>query len=244
VGLVASTKIGGGGDLHNLDMFLIGLMFTAVLAWYNGGREFILNGNSLPGWIKGIIILSLIIPALGPWRQMRSYNYGERSLSLVSLTGAPDEKSLELLPSQEKVDIALQTIQEEVALARLKGGEVLFIDQRQLLTFGYVTGIPLVPEYEKKVLMNEALGSNRAYFETFYTDLAAHRFVLIVSELLRTPIKDSSFQFGEENNAWVTWVANPILCYYKEKTTLRKVGVQLLVPMKPHEQGDCSSQLP
>ena len=110
------------------------------------------------------------------------------------------------------------------------------------MTFGFVTKIPLVPEYEKKVLMNEALSSNSAYFEPFYSDLAAHRFVLIISELLRTPVKDDSFQFGEENNAWVMWVANPILCYYDEKTTLKEVGVQLLVPKDG--QLDCSEQLP
>ncbi len=244
VGLVASTKIGGGGDLHNMDMFLIGLMFTAVLSWYNGGREFILDGTQLSPWVKALVIFSLIMPAITPWRQMRSYNYGEKALALVRLTGAPNERSLELLPPQEKVDIALQTIEEEVALARLKGADVLFIDQRQLLTFGFVSKIPLIPEYEKKVLMNEALSSNGAYFDPFYADLAAHRFALIVSELLRTPVKDSSFQFGEENNAWVTWVANPILCYYKEKTTLKEVGVQLFVPKKPGEQTNCSGQLP
>jgi hypothetical protein len=39
VGLVASVKIGGGGDLHNLDMFLIGMLFVAALAWRNGKFE-------------------------------------------------------------------------------------------------------------------------------------------------------------------------------------------------------------
>ena len=38
-------------------------------------------------------------------------------------------------------------------------GEILFMDQRQLLTFGYVRNVPLVPEYEKKVLMNAAMGA-------------------------------------------------------------------------------------
>lgn len=239
VGLIASTKIGGGGDLHNLDMFLIGLAFTAVIAWYNGGREAVLNANALPGWMKIVIIASLIIPAIGPWRQMRSYHYGEQASALVVLTDAPDEKSLDLLPSDEKINKALEKIQNEVAIAK-EMGEVLFLDQRQLLTFGSIVDVPLVPEYEKKVLMNEALSANAAYFQSFYKDLAAGRFSLIISERLFTPIKDSSFEFGEENNAWVTWVANPLLCYYQEKTTLKEVGVQLLVPKE--EQVNC--QLP
>ncbi|MBK8782815.1 MAG: phospholipid carrier-dependent glycosyltransferase [Anaerolineales bacterium] len=50
-----------------------------------------------------------------------------------------------------------------------------------------------------------------------------------MSEKLFTPIKDSSFEFGEENNAWVTWVAEPLLCYYQETSTLKEVGVQLFI---------------
>ena len=239
VGLIASTKIGGGGDLHNMDMFFIGLAFTAVIAWYNGGRQAILNSDHLPVWMKIIIIASLVIPALGPWRQMRSFNYGEQAASLVVLTDAPDEKSLDLLPSDEKVNRALEKIQDAVAVAK-EDSEVLFLDQRQLLTFAYITGVPLVPEYEKKVLMNQALSGNAEYFQSFYKDLAAGRFSLIVSEKLFTPIKDSSFEFGEENNAWVTWVATPLLCYYQETSTLKEVGVQLFIP----RENSAECQLP
>jgi hypothetical protein len=239
VGLIASTKIGGGGDLHNMDMFFIGLAFAAVAAWYNGGRDVILSSGQLPVWMKVVLIASIIIPALGPWRQMRSFQFAEQASSLVVLTDAPDEKSLDLLPSDEKVNRALEKITDAVAVAN-EEGEVLFLDQRQLLTFGYITGVPLVPEYEKKVLMNEALSGNAAYFQPFYKDLAAGRFSLIVSEKLFTPIKDSSFEFGEENNAWVTWVAKPLLCYYQEVSTLKEVGVQLFIPRENPE--DC--QLP
>jgi hypothetical protein len=239
VGLVASTKIGGGGDLHNMDMFLIGLAFTGLIAWYSGGREAILNPGQLPVWMKIVVIAALIVPALGPWRQMRSHQFGEQAATLVVLADAPDEKSLDLLPSDEKIDRALEKIQDAVTVAKVEG-EVLFLDQRQLLTFGYITDVPLVSQYEKKVLMNEALSGNADYFQTFYNDLAAHRFSLIVSEKLFTPIKDSSFEFGEENNAWVTWVAKPLLCYYQETSTLKEVGVQLFIPRETPE--DC--QLP
>ena len=239
VGLVASTKIGGGGDLHNMDMFFIGLAFTAVIAWYNCGKEVILNPEQLPPWIKVVVVLALILPAVGPWRQMRSFGYGERADTLVVLTDAPDEKSLDLLPSDEKVNRALEKITDAVSVAK-EEGEVLFLDQRQLLTFGYITDVPLVPEYEKKVLMNEALSGDADYFQPFYKDLAAGRFSLIVSEKLFTPLKDSSFEFGEENNAWVIWVTKPILCYYQEVSTLKDVGVQLFVPKE--NPTDC--QLP
>jgi hypothetical protein len=90
--------------------------------------------------------------------------------------------------------------------------------------------------------MDESLSGNAAYFEPFYADLAAHRFSLILSEPLRTPIQDSSYRFGEENNAWVTWVAGPVLCYYEPLVTLRVFRVQLLVPNENAD--DCSSVLP
>ena len=90
--------------------------------------------------------------------------------------------------------------------------------------------------------MNQALSGNAAYFEGFYADLASQRFSLVITEPLRTPIKDSSYQFGEENNAWVNWVAAPVLCYYEPLTTIKAVNVQFLVPNK--NAVDCSSVLP
>jgi hypothetical protein len=91
-------------------------------------------------------------------------------------------------------------------------------------------------------MMDEALSGNETYFAPFYRDLRSRRFALIVSSLLRTPIKDSDYGFGEENNAWVTWVARPVLCYYEEKDTLIEVKTQLLVPRAAAP--DCSSALP
>ena len=242
VGLIVSTKIGGGGDLHNMDMLFIGLMFAAVIAWRQGGGEWLKKIDLAPGWIKLVMILLLGLPGFQSIGWMRSFSPVENIASLLTLTDAPDEKSLELYPPQEVTDLSLKIIREEVSLAQSQDGEVLFLDQRQLLTFGYIKNVPLIPEYEKKLLMNGALNSNTAYFESFYKDLAAHRFALIISEPLRTPIKDSSYQFGEENNAWVKWVSNPVLCYYEEKTTLKEVGVQLLVPKTTLL--DCADQLP
>lgn len=241
VGLIASTKIGGGGDLHNLDMFLIGLSFTAVVAFNNGGSDWLTNSNLIPSYMKIVLLFSLLIPAFAPLKEMRSYEFGEQLSWLVTLTDAPEGDTLDMLPTGEVVRLSLQTIQEEVDGAKLLG-EVLFIDQRQLLTFHYISDVSLVPEYEKKMLMNQALSSGKNYFQDFYRDLANHRFQLIVSEPLRTPVKDSSFEFGEENNAWVKWVSAPVLCYYEPKETLHEIGVQLLVPRQG--VGDCAIPLP
>jgi hypothetical protein len=226
-----------------MDMFLIGLVFTAVIAWQKGGGEWLTNNIDLsPVWVKLVLALLLVLPGLQNLGQMRSFSSVKDTASLVTLTDAPNEKSLELYPSRELTDHALETIREEIILAQSQNGAVLFMDQRQLLTFGYIKNVPFIPEYEKKILMNEALSSNANYFTGFYDDLAKHRFALIISDPLNTPIKDSTFQFGEENNAWVKWISKPVLCYYDQKITLKEVGVQLLVPKS--RLVDCSAQLP
>ena len=241
VGLIVSTKAGGGGDLHNLDMFLIGILFTVVIAWENGGRQWLSQIDTSPLWIKGTLSLLLILPGIYPLSVLRSFNYAEDIPWLVTLTDVSDGKFLEMFPPQNEVDDILDTIRKEIDVAKPKG-EILFMDQRQLLTFGYVKDVKLVPEYEKKVLMNQAMADNKAYFEKLYADLADKRFSLIISEPLRAPVKDSGFEFGEESNAWVKWVVYPVLCYYEPVATFKSVQVELLVP----RQGDvdCSFELP
>lgn len=242
VGLIVSTKIGGGGDLHNMDMFLITLVFVTVVAWKRGGSELVLNLDLAPLWTKVVLLLLLVLPGIQSLADMRGYDFAPDLPWLVTLTDSPQKSALDMYPSREVSDSALEILQEQVDLVTSKGGEVLFMDQRQLLTFNFITNVPLVPEYEKKLLMTNALHSSETYFQGFYKDLEAHRFQLIVSEPLRSPIKDSSSEFGEENNAWVEWVSKPILCYYESKIQLKEVGVELFVP----KEGliDCALSLP
>ncbi|MBE7433558.1 MAG: hypothetical protein HS100_06560 [Anaerolineales bacterium] len=242
VGLVASTKIGGGGDLHNMDMFLIGMAFTVFIAWINGGREAVLN-NEMPGWVRFTLIATLVLPSVTPAMQLRSYNHGDEIETLLVLTDktAIEAKSFDMLPDSATVKTALTEMQEAVNEYQAKG-DVLFMDQRQLLTFGYIHEAKFIPEYEKKVLMNEALSTNYEYYSPFYRDITGQRFSLIITEPLRTPVKDSSFEFGEENNAWVNWVSIPVLCYYQEIQTYKEVNVMLLVP-KPVPD-ECSQYIP
>ncbi len=203
-GLVASVKIGGGSNLHNLDMFLITLVILAGLM-FRQAKDF--SPGSSPVWVQGLLVLVLLIPAWGAIERGRPLS----------------------LPPQQKVNQALQTIRDDVREAQ-QHGEVLFMDQRQLLTFGYVRGVPLVSDYEKKYVMDKAMANDRAYFEGFYGDLADRRFPLIVSEPLKLVEQGVEDSFGEENNAWVKWVSGPVLCYYKPLVTLKEIRVQLLVP--------------
>ena len=203
-GLVASTKIGGGSNLHNLDMFLISLTILAALYLVYAGK---ISSFIWPRWSQGILILALLIPA---------WNAYSRGTPFV-------------LPQREVVETSLDGIREYVKEAA-KQGEVIFLDQRQLLTFGKIKGVPLVPEYEKKYMMDQAMAGNYVYFENFYSDLANKRFALIVSEPLNTKKQDRSNAFSEENNTWVKWVSKPLLCYYEPIEIFKRVHVELLVP--------------
>jgi hypothetical protein len=216
VGLVVSVKIGGGSNLHNLDMFLIGLLLAAALAWRAGGFRALAHLDQEPVWVQGLMVVMMLVFAYQP-----------------VLGAGPIE-----LPAKDRVDRALSALREQVELAAQEG-DVLFIDQRQLLTFGYVPKIPLVADYEKKLMMDTAMSGDESYFIPLYKDLARHRFSLIVSEPLRNRLRESEYQFGDENNAWVRWVAAPVLCYYKPLVTFKDVKVQLLVPRE--SGGDCQN---
>jgi len=228
VGLVASAKIGGGGDLHNLDMFLIGLLFLAGLAWDNFGHAWVVD-FALPSAMKVVVILLLAAPVYFPLVNMRPLPGIDEFPRLKLLTKAESPRDLGLLPAPDDTDLTLRDVQRRVDIA-LAQGPALFLDQRQLLTFGYVQNVALIPDYEKKYLMDRAMADAIPVFEPFYADLAAHRFSIIVSETLRLPIKDQEYGFGEENNAWVKWVSAAVLCYYEPDKTYADFRVQLLVP--------------
>ena len=246
VGLVASVKIGGGGDLHNLDMFFIGLMFTGALAWRTIGYQWIRSMDVMPVGIRLFLVALIAIPAYKPLSLMTPIATTKDIQTVVTLADISPADPLpdplpETLPSKQDTESALEDIRREVARAA-SAGEVLFMDQRQLLTFGFIDGVPLVPDYDKKVLIDKAMSADTQYFEGFYRDLAAHRFSLIITSPLHKRLDDVGDPFGDENNAWVDWVAKPLLCYYQPLELYKKVNVQLLVPRT--EIMECAPSLP
>jgi hypothetical protein len=229
VGLIVSTKIGGGGDLHNMDMFLIGLMLVSATAWHAVQEPWLADLRKSSLWMPALLSMLVAIPAIGPLMELRPIRFAADADWIAVLAHVERPRDLGSLPAADIVYESLQHLRNAVREGRSQG-EVLFMDQRQLLTFGFLPGVALVADYEKKRLMDEALSGNATFFQPFYRDLAAHRFSLIISSPLRTPIRDTDYGFGEENNAWVHWVAKPVLCYYVEKDTLSEVKVELLVP--------------
>ncbi len=205
-GLVASAKIGGGSNLHNLDMFLTTVVLVAatIVRQPEGRASVDLLLKEPTG--RRLTTLALVVPML-----------------LVISGGGPLD-----LPSQEVAQQALALIRKEVREAS-RAGEVLFYDQRQLLTFGFVQDVPLVPAYEKKYMADQALAGDLSFFEPFYTDLARHRFSLIVSPPLETTWQEDH-PFSEEDEAQVRFLYLPMAEHYAPVVRLDAVGVWLLRP--------------
>ncbi len=220
VGVIISLKIGGGSNLHNLDMFLLAVVFGTVALWRQGGAQW-LRERQWQGWEGGVLVALVMVP-----------------MYFIFLFAHPRN-----IPEARWWEPALRAVQHFVREAKASGGEILFMDQRQLLTFGYVEEVPLVPEYEKKLMMDKAMAGDARYFAHYYWDLAHHRFALIVTEPLNSNQEsENQNDFASENNAWVKWVSKPTLCFYEPKATFKAVQLQLLVPRQDTSQ--CLSELP
>ena len=210
VGIVISVKIGGGSNLHNLDMFLVGLVFVAALAWDAGVNKWVRNFPAQNLWVRILMLLIITIPAFYP------------------VLDATPRVPLEW----EKAAYSIKLIQRESDRVNVNGGEVLLMDQRQLLTFGFLENVPLVADYEKKKVMDKAMSGDVEYFKAFYEDISAQRFAVIVSEPLNVNYAHREKEWAEENDIWVDWVAKPLLCYYQPKHLIDKTSIWILTPLK------------
>jgi hypothetical protein len=200
-GLVVSVKIGGGGDLHNLDAFLLVLLVISGGAWVEWNRN---SAGAFPPARQLLLTLVLLVPA-----------------GFAVLSGQ----------AGERVDVAAQRAELGDLRERLQAvdGPVLFLSQRHLLTFDEIE-VPLVEPYEKVHLMEMAMSRNPAYLAQFRGDLASHRFALVVSDSLNSNRQGSQHAFGEENDAWLDSVVLPLLESYQVIARLPEAGVWLLVP--------------
>jgi hypothetical protein len=189
-GLVVSVKIGGGGDLHNMDAYAVLVALTA--AYFIGGK---VSGEQpesrdwgTVSWpvvaIALVIPLVFLIPSLDPFRKFNEKINLAAFEQLKMLTGQAGQK-----------------------------GPVLFINERHLLTF-HKLDLPLVPEYEAVTLMEMAMSNNEPYLRQFYADLKSHRFAAIVAGKQNVGFKEEG-AFADENNVWNLRVSPYILCYYE-----------------------------
>ncbi|PWH14769.1 MAG: hypothetical protein DDG60_07245 [Anaerolineae bacterium] len=186
--LVVSVKIGGGGDLHNMDTYAV--LIGIVAAYFLGNK--VAGEQEWPAWRLPVAWPVVAVACMTPL--------------------------LFLLPSlsprlKYNQPWAAENLRQLKTLVETANGPVLFITERHLVTFGDIN-VSMIPEYERVTLMEAAMSNNRKMLEAFYADLRAHRFALIVSGKENLFVKEDE-PFAEENNVWNTRVSPYLLCYYE-----------------------------
>ena len=192
-GLIVSVKIGGGSNLHNLDAYLVLLLFVvSYIFWGTTANSDYSIANNKSTLSKLITITAFIVPAL-----------------VALTTGGRFSIRDKVIEAND-----LATLEEIVLEAASQGGEILFMSERQLQSFGIIQNIPFVPEYEKLELGEMAKAENIQYLERFQQDIKNQRFAVIIADPMSRKIKGQSSSFGEENDVWVEHVSRYILEYY------------------------------
>jgi hypothetical protein len=215
--LVVSVKIGGGGDLHNMDAYAI--LLAIIAAYLVGGR---IQKESGEGQYQIRSWPALTVAVLIP-------------LVFVMLGLSPHPRYDENR-NQTAYQQLIQAVQEVSTT-----GPVLFINERQLVTFGDAD-VPLVADYEAVTLMEMAMSDNQAYLNKFYGDLEGHRFAAIVAAKQNRAIKQDG-PAAEENNIWNSRISPYILCYYRPMVTVEPQGNRIEVYVPSTESATCDDLL-
>ncbi|MDX9992947.1 MAG: hypothetical protein RBS68_12985, partial [Anaerolineales bacterium] len=213
-GLLVSVKIGGGGDLHNMDGFAA--LLSIVAAFLIGGQVRAESASDAdrvqvqPAWpilaLAALIPLFFLIPMLSP-REKYNQNWNQ------------------------------QRFEEIKTLAEGANGPVLFINERHFVTFGDID-VTLVPEYENVSLMEMAMSNNQQVLRRFYADLRENRFAMIVAGKQNLFIKEQG-AFVDENNVWNTRISPYILCYYEPIALIEPDHSRLEVFLPRAKPGVC-----
>jgi hypothetical protein len=219
-GIVVSVKIGGGGDLHNLDAFIF---LWLVIAGYILAGKLVLDSESeriLPEEVSSQerlttlkihpfwIAIAVILPVFFAFMRAGTWQFKA--------------------DQSQKDD--LKAIKMALNADALKEGPILFITERQLLTFSEIEDIEVIHDYEKVFLMEMAMGNNEHYLQGFYEKLEKQAFAAIVTDPISTALQDRSRPFNEENNAWVRKVVIPMLEHYQLEQAFRSDAINLLLP--------------
>jgi hypothetical protein len=216
-GVVVSVKIGGGSNLHNLDAYLVLLLVVGSYGWFGAATEVESISQGIGDKGKG-----KRGPRLSPW--LVGFAAMVPLIFALSAGGVWPQRDV------QAAEADLATLRQAAQQAVMNGGRVLLINQRHLLTFGELPGVPLEADYELVFLMEMAMAGNPDYLDAFQADLQSHRFDLIIAEPLAVQYQGSARSFGEENDAWVSQVSAPVLCHYQPYAALQTAGVVLYVP--------------
>jgi hypothetical protein len=204
-GLVVSTKIGGGGDLHNMDAYIV--LLGLITAYF-------ISHQVSPEKTSPVIFPTVQWPLLA-FLFMIPVSF--------SLSRIPSPIQYDKAQASEDLSVLRDTVQ-----SYSRQGPVLFIYERHLLTFDMIPDVQVVPEYEVVTLTEMAISGNQPYLDRFYRDLHDHRFPAIVAR--RQNLDAFAGDFAEESETWNRLVASRLLCEYEPILTLNSSNIQVLVP--------------
>jgi hypothetical protein len=208
-GVIVSTKIGGGSNLHNLDAFLVILLIVGSYTMFGAIRiDFRLQAS--PQNPSGVFLAALVL--IPVFFAIQAGGYNSRH-------------------TEKDTQEVLAQIRSWIEGVVTEGGEVLFISERQLLTFKNMPDVPLVEKFEKVYLMEMAMAGNQAYLDDYYRDISQQRYALIISDPMKDVLKGEEFSFGEENDVWVKLVARPTLEHYQRRELFKGFGIEVLEPI-------------
>ena len=213
-GLIVSAKIGGGGDLHNMDAYMVLMLIVSsylFFARYTPQRK----PQAIP--VSQHWSLLLLLVAVPVW---------------FSAQPSARFKSYDRASAAD----ALRDLQAYVDSANQQHRDILFISQRHMISMHMLDGLQLVPAYEREELMEMAMSDQKNYLDAFRADIQNQRFALIVVDPLKFRLLGSNYAMGEENNAWARRVIKPILCNYQVAVSYPQFNLALYIPQEGTRQ--------
>ncbi len=208
-GLVVSIKIGGGTNLHNMDVYLVILLLVAAAIYFGRmvDRDGLMVKVQVPLWLKAAIFAMPVLFAV----------------SFVGRNVTPLD--------QHAAQRNLAQLQKYVDQAVADGGEVLFISQRHLITFDLIKNVPLVHEHEKVLLQEMVMSKNEIYLARLSAELAEQRYALIVTDHLPSAWKNpEKVSLALENNVVLKDLVPLFTCAYEEHDVLLGGSLDILTP--------------
>ena len=208
-GLVVSVKIGGGNNLHNLDVFALFLLIIVsyiFMGKISPDKKLEKIHHDLSQWLWiGIVIIPIL------W----SLFFSDQPY-ISSKNGVDPDSAIKII--NETID------------TYAKNRKVLFISQRHLLAFRYIQDVPVIPDFEQEILIDMAMSGDRQRLQSFYQKLRNYEYEIIVVNPLNTNIVGLDSFLAEENNLWVQGVSKLILNRYQPIVSFPEYGLEMLIP--------------
>jgi hypothetical protein len=207
-GILVSIKVGGGSDLHNMDAFFILFLTFALSIGFN---KFTMEDKTehKPYKINILFLFAVIIlPVIS-------------SIRLGSVMH---------FPSAGVTQRELWVICELLDSVKNDNREVLFISEKQLVTYHFCGEVRFSKDYEKIPLMEWAMSNNNLELHKFYEALQKRNFSMIIMDSVYMQRQKKGDVFWIENNLWTDKVLHYVLENYQWVIGFERGKINILIP--------------